>query len=132
LSSPPCSSALPPFPTRRSSDLACRPYNTGTVKQPVRYAPRFLVPAALAAVLLTGCGSGESIEAKQLTIITSEAVLDQATSMAIAHYVQVQGTEVESHQRSDYDDVMDELAHQTPADHAHSGVGTTKQTNSSS
>lgn len=93
----------------------------------MRYAPRFLVPAALAAVLLTGCGSGESIEAKQLTIITSEAVLDQATSMAIAHYVQDQGTEVEIQQRSDYDDVFDDLEQQTPADQAQIGVVTARQ-----
>ena len=93
----------------------------------MRYAPRFLALTALAGVLLAGCGSGQTIEAKQLTIITTDAVLDQAASMAIAQYVQDQGTEVEIQQRSGYDAVFADLDQQTPADHARIGVVTARQ-----
>jgi len=93
----------------------------------VRYVPRFLAYAGLAVVLLAGCGSGQTIEAKQLTIITTDAVLDKAASMAIAQYVQNQGTEVEIQQRQNYDSVFDELDQQTSADQARIGVVTARQ-----
>lgn len=110
-----------------ATDPAHRPNTTGAVSQTVRSFGRYLVSAALTAVLLAACGSGQTAEAKQLTIITTDAVLDQAASKAVAQYVEDEGTEVEIQQQPDYDAVFAELDQQTPPDQAWIGVVTARQ-----
>lgn len=77
-----------------------------------------------ASVFMAGCASGEAPEVSQLTIVTTDQVLDQATALTVAEYVQEQDTHVEVQDRRDPAAVFDALEQDAPEDHAVIGIVT--------
>lgn len=80
-----------------------------------------------AALVLTGCASNTPQDITTLTIMTTPATLDQATSLAIAEYVEDRGTTVEVQEHHNPSAVYAALETQTDAEHAIIGVVTAHQ-----
>ena len=89
--------------------------------------PTRLVAVTAAGLLMAGCSTGEPVDATQLTIATTPAALDQATSLAVAEYVATQGADVEIQAHDDHEAVFAALDAETAADHEVIAVVTTHQ-----
>ncbi|GAB2859659.1 hypothetical protein GCM10027092_24280 [Yaniella soli] len=89
--------------------------------------PTRLVVFTAAGLLLAGCSTGEPVDAAHLTIATTPAALDQATSLAVAEYVVSQGADVEIQSHDDHEAVFAALDDETASDHEAIAVVTTPQ-----
>lgn len=94
---------------------------------PVKFSPKPFGALAAVSLLLVGCSSGQAADVEQLTIVTTSAVLDQATSMAVSQYVQDQGITAEIQDYEDSDAVFEALEAETADDHAVIGIVTAQQ-----
>ena len=81
-----------------------------------------LAGLAAAALLVVGCSEQTAVEANQLTIMTTPMALDEATSLAVAEYLQDQGVEVDIQQHNAHGEVFESLETPTPDDHAVVGI----------
>lgn len=88
---------------------------------------RRLAVSLAAALILTGCSSSTPEDITTLTIMTTPAALDQATSLAVAEYVEDRGTAVEVQQHEHPLAVYEALETETAPDHAVIGVVTAHQ-----
>lgn len=86
-----------------------------------------LTGLAAAALLVVGCSGQSDVETNQLTIMTTSIALDEATSLAVAQYLQTQGVEVDIQQHDAPAAVFEALGPQTPEDHAVLGIVSASQ-----
>lgn len=86
-----------------------------------------LVSLSAAAVFLAGCSGQGQVETTHLTIVTTSSALDEATSLAVAEYVETQGVEVEIQQHSEPPEVFAALEAQSVEEQAILGVLTAHQ-----
>lgn len=93
----------------------------------VKFSPKAFGALTAASLLLVGCSAGPSGDVDQLTIVTTSAVLDQATSMAVSEYVEDQDITVEIRDHQDADAVFEALETQTADGHAVLGIVTAQQ-----
>lgn len=94
----------------------------------MRILPRLVLPT-IAALALTGCGGGGTVDATQLTIVTTVSDLDHAVSLAVAQYVADQDVTVKIEHEADTAAVFAQLEQEsdTASDHAVVGIVTAQQ-----
>lgn len=93
----------------------------------MKFPSKLLGALAAGSLLLVGCASGQAAVVEQLTIVTTSAVLDQATSMVVSEYVQDQGTAVEIQDHDDSEAVFEALETETADDNAVIGIVAAQQ-----
>lgn len=81
-----------------------------------------LAGLAAAALVVVGCSGQATVETNQLTIMTTSLALDEATSLAVAEYLQTHGVEVDIQHHHAPAQVFDALETETPEDHAVMGI----------
>ncbi len=81
-----------------------------------------LAGLAAATLVVIGCSGQAAVETNQLTIITTSMALDEATSLAVAEYLQTHGVEVDVQQHNAPAQVFDALEAETPEDQTVVGI----------